>query len=609
MKQNRSVSDHWHLVRLVVSQSEITYEVGCLRVGDTIKSIMSANRVDEWVQFTLQCVRVAAGLGKQEMLRMLGLVEASKMYLVQRARQFVQLSETAPVVFEYSCDCTPLRHRVHVSADTVPHSHMRSSGQSAGEFFVHHLFVSCADGTGDVKRTVVFRDCLELTHGKSMRAQIPVSLCCPGLSLYPNAPRVSVFHQVSDRGVTHGYRAAVSGFVALQSAQQVEDGVHASNKNSLYQWHSSVGCALHDAHNGLKWALQVHFESGMLRDVFAGLACYRQSFRHIPVKLGDWLLKVLVTKPIEELPSASELMDFYSVLGMPASLLDTVCSEMHLCWDATKKVLLISTGFMSKSDGVAILSGCLLDCWRFPSFSDSRWLSIGLSCRGFTLAMSLGFKHCFDWMRQQRTISPFYSSGADQFQDSCISFCLVAGLSSYLTDSFVTMVMGNGAVASQQEALHEAVVEELTYVEGLQVSVWKRLSSFVSIGPGTVRDMVLHSMHLSHGFLTWRVFEELQEAPWCLLAGDLASNLSALKESETCPDEPITRKIQTLLRMGMSVTDMVTAVKMLGNVSWSSYCIERFHASSATVKRFHPEYSKDSLSARFCLHYFRSFGQ
>eukprot|EP00971_Amphidinium_carterae_P177647 3523629-Amphidinium_carterae.1 len=78
-----------------------------------------------------------------------------------------------------------------------------------------------------------------------------IDLCCE--------PRgaITLHHQVHDRGTAHLFRRGLAGHWCIVG-QEHGDGQDVS-LHSLLQWQTSIGCALHDAHNALRWGFQSTF--------------------------------------------------------------------------------------------------------------------------------------------------------------------------------------------------------------------------------------------------------------------------------------------------------------------------------------------------------------
>eukprot|EP00971_Amphidinium_carterae_P346236 6487582-Amphidinium_carterae.3 len=134
------------------------------------------------------------------------------------------------------------------------------------------------------------------------------------------------------------------------------------------------------------------------------------------------------------------------------------------------------------------------------------------------------------------------------------------------------------------------------------------VANFVNIEPLRFHNQVMNSAIVQVAFTEYRVFVKARTLPWSLCSGDPVTNLEALislPRAEVDAAHPIVRNIRSLLAIGFPKTSLGDAVKLLAECSWSSYLTEKFHASAATVRKFHPDLSPDSLMARSLLHQVR----
>ena len=162
-------------------------------------------------------------------------VEGSKTFLKNLATKLIEDAPTAPVLIQYSCDCTPLVSR---SRQTTRHGTFvaQSSGPSSLELFVQHVFVSVG-GAGDrpASQTIVFKEPLKLLHGKTMPALLACSLRSPGCLLGCGPRQGVVFrHQVHDRAMTEKFAAALAGHWAQATQTSSQSGMSSSSISAAF---------------------------------------------------------------------------------------------------------------------------------------------------------------------------------------------------------------------------------------------------------------------------------------------------------------------------------------------------------------------------------------
>ena len=70
--------------------------------------------------------------------------------------------------------------------------------------------------------------------------------------------------------------------------------------------------------------------------------------------------------------------------------------------------------------------------------------------------------------------------------------------------------------------------------------------------------------------------------------------------------DSVTAKIKTCLQVGYNTDMLADAVKLLGQVPWSTTGVEQGHGSLAVMHRFHPDYTLTHLCSRAMIHQVRS---
>ena len=92
--------------------------------------------------------------------------------------------------------------------------------------------------------------------------------------------------------------------------------------------------------------------------------------------------------------------------------------------------------------------------------------------------------------------------------------------------------------------------------------------------------------------------------PWCLVQGDIASNVQALRDG---PDalETTAWKVQKLARQGSNSYELLTGLQLLREALWATTCTEQQHASAEQTQRHHPDMRLEALLVRVGLHSLR----
>ena len=543
---------------------------------------------------------------------LLGMVEACKAFLKARFLEFLGDHPGCPLVLQYSGDCTPTHVREY-GASALSFKKRRLSGTKAVEFYVQQMFATIGLEDGSRRHTVMFADPLALQYGKSMAALMPLALACPGFKMPLTDRRIIILHQVHDRAMSNSFRNALSGaWVSVQTTPPAQSSSSApapeaegtTPSSSPLLWHTSVGCACHDGHNSLRWAAQmVDDSSEIVKNVFVALACFRKGFMAATACLGEWLCEVVEATPTQSMPSLEALKPLYTSLGATGDTLNMLL-RCRVHWDFSGERLVVDAAFLAEADSLQGLSSVLLEVWRFPAFSTSRWVTLGCSARVFSLAYVTGFTFLFAKMRAAGVLSDFEVSGVDKMQGAELRWCLLVGLAATIPDVFLKLMLSDSRLSLHRQRVALEVQDAFDYLEELPADTWRLLAMPYGMPAATLRDSAIRSGWIALAYLEWRVFSVLCDLPWSLLEDSPSDALRLLQQMDAPPGEAVADSVWKLLHMGHSVNDLQHALQLLHCVSWTSAFTEKQHASTAVVKKFHSELSYDIMAGRAYMHTF-----
>ena len=210
-------------------------------------------------------------------------------------------------------------------------------------------------------------------------------------------------------------------------------------------WHSTVGCACHDAHNALRWAVQLsQGEPDLVKNIFIGLATVRKLFFTMVGFMDRWLPLVAEGVDAHALPMSATLEAAYSLFGADEEQVKVLVSA-RLHWNPDSGRLLVHQDFLAQPDAVSQISAVLLDIWRYPAFSASRWVTFGTSAKRFALAVMTGMMSLVEYVVQQGGLSDYEASGAAFLSAEERRWCCHVGLVATVPDTFLL-----GGVIRQQ---------------------------------------------------------------------------------------------------------------------------------------------------------------
>ena len=154
-------------------------------------------------------------------------------------------------------------------------------------------------------------------------------------------------------------------------------------EDKLMVWDLYIPCALHDCHNAVKWTWlgMLKNERQTLRDVYAMVDAIRSAFGQIMCSLSGWVgRKLLIVDDLEALPTPAALRELWEVIGVPEEAVSEIADELRLHW-ADGFLRVAASAVRPTENLVDKVSNVLLAMWKYRKLSDSRWCSVGRSCR------------------------------------------------------------------------------------------------------------------------------------------------------------------------------------------------------------------------------------
>eukprot|EP00971_Amphidinium_carterae_P329246 6461570-Amphidinium_carterae.1 len=399
------------------------------------------------MEFVVRAAKPSESLDSAALKKLPGVVRACETILLGRILEQIERYPTAARLIEFSCDCTPVSVRQSVSVSSSAKT-VSTRGKSGEEILVQQVFVSLVMPSGEMLHNIYFPLPMKLLHGKSMAS---LASCVPDKStwaaLIGGVRHVTVVCQTHDRANTWKFRKAVASLCVQGALPSVAEG-SGSAYEKAFIWPVTLGCAAHDAHNGLRWGLQCSevWSDDTVRDAYICMAALKECYRQVALNIHSWIREVLVAVPVMGMDERGIYAQAFSVLGLEADMLALVTEDIQLRWMPASQSLLVSEVFVSQPDWLATLSSILLDVWRLPSFSASRWITVGAGCRRLSMSIFTGLEHCVRMLHQQSHLTTYTFHGCERYNAEVGTFAVVAGLASYVPDGFLKKLLHEPAL-------------------------------------------------------------------------------------------------------------------------------------------------------------------
>lgn len=549
----------------------------------------------------LQRLCHASGSFSKSDMRAAGrLCESGKEVLRNAAFEFLRDASGAAVLNSKSADGTPISvvvrsRRALPSGDVVARS-----GRQSSEFLIKNQFLRAfVPGQGCTTR-VLLQEPVPLTHGKTALAIF--SACGKDWMTLRQMGHTgcAIEHYCYDRFGISAHERLWRQWHAMSAETMGPAGPHVSLEAlRLSEFVVVTACAAHDAQSAFRWGLQAWLgDKDLLRDAYVSIESLRNSMDLIIGHIGEWVSLRFSFVPDISPEAVSLRMSLWQALDVEAETAEMLAETLQLSFRGGR--LQIAASAAQRPDLVDIVTTALLSTWKFVRWTESRFLTVGKASRTMIAAMLTGLEDLVQFIREDAQASKFFISGFGRLQGPVKVFLAEAALSSRVADGVLAELMEDGRVAMRYEALYETLAEEMKWLVDVPVYVWQEVGRVAGVPWEDLRSSCISAGHTSFHFFWRRVLRPAGDLPWRLARGDVRQNLLDMRDEEP-PDEPFSWQMWQLLRMGVNIEQLVSTVRLLLEIGWTTLPAEQQHGSLASIRRWHPEYSMETLVGRAFL--------
>lgn len=259
------------------------------------------------------------------------------------------------------------------------------------------------------------------------------------------------------------------------------------------------------------------------------------------------------------------------------------------------------------------LSGAILHVWRWKQFNESRWCTIGASCRALVASLAVGLEAVVDRALSDPASSNYHLNGFKRLRPEVRRYAVVAALAAFPAEALQVELLEDDRVARRLPELKGAFDDELVFLEQLPPQVWDRLARHVGGYPaelgGELRSASVRSAYTSRAYIEDRLFRIADDFPWRLAFGDIQDNLEKLHSEPYQGHDRATQQIKQLLQIGFPRSQLGDLVALLREVPWTTVTVEQAHGSMAVLHRQHPGLGRKALAHRTMIHQCRALFQ
>ena len=364
--------------------------------------------------------------------------EAVRRLLERNFHKLILEAGRRPLLLSYTGDCTPVQTRV-VTAFRSDGRTCRRSGYQTQDYYVQISFGMYVDDVGVAEVAVLLSPPRPMRNGKSVREYHSLAVEFIVDPRDRGHEGILVRHFAFDRGQFSATQRVLRQHCTHKALRRPETSC-ASAPFLLYllDWCVSTPCCLHDVHKSLHWSLHVAFtDAALLKNVFVSVDSCRKSCRQVCTLAPAWLWDALVLIQPSDLPPPEDLNDVWLACGVSVELIAELV-DLRL-WSVGGKVAVTS-----EAVGPALFERalyCLFSLWHLRKFTETRWASVGASCRSILAARLTGIQHLVQFILRTPHESAFHLGGFSRAGEAELEFVAVAALASWPTDAAMTCLL------------------------------------------------------------------------------------------------------------------------------------------------------------------------
>ena len=362
------------------------------------------------------------------------LAEVLKHHQVVSRDQFVQANVDAPLLYSYSFDATKT---MLSTTTTAPTGSVLRKGQLAQELLMQRLVLRTPSDLSTDHMRMVFAEPVSLASGKGMWHVFSAACKFAPLPRGLGHKGPLIHHICADRAQL----SAVSRLLQGRTRLYYEKLSSSSSTSALLpelDFFFSCGCALHDVHNSLKWALSPYTQAEALKDSHIVLEALRNS--HLPLILAvpNFLASSLTIRSEPSCESSSR--QFWSLLGVEASHL-----ELFVRRDPWYSEGLLSVNGTLDEDGSLVMeeaSACVVILLQFQAWS--------VGAKRLAGALCVGLEPIVNGAKASPLASPYHLNGFFRLTSKLKHFFVVTAVTGGLSLELSNIIMADDRLLLHQ---------------------------------------------------------------------------------------------------------------------------------------------------------------
>ena len=276
------------------------------------------------------------------------------------------------------------------------------------------------------------RDPLPLVHGKGADAIFSAAVDFLQSLRQMGHQGIAVQHYAFDRALhsalVRRYRQHHAQLALAQGGSATGSKGKALWDPPLLEWVVDTACANHDTHNGLKWAMMSWMgDASLMKTVFIVVESIRNGFSLLEDEVGRWVVRVVKWVPGDELMDQVEVVAGWSALGLEPRWADHL-ADLGIVFRGGS--LLVNEKHRHRPEVWTEIMCCVRHGLKFTKFSDSRWCTLGRTCRQMLHSQLLGLNSLVKAVLDDPTASDYLIGGYRQLTKEVQHFMCVGAFAS-----------------------------------------------------------------------------------------------------------------------------------------------------------------------------------
>ena len=183
-------------------------------------------------------------------------------------------------------------------------------------------------------------------------------------------------------------------------------------------------CSLHDCQFGFRWGMLDQLrDRDLLRDVYVAIESLRNSADLINSQMSLWVSSRISPRADRSGAWKARQNSLWETLDVPFDV-------AHLCLVGGRLEYFEDAESDLEQDVVSEIYAVFISLWRFQKLSESRWLTVGTSSRRMLAAWLTGLPDLVKMIRDDKSLSHFYTNGFSRLTQDRLAFWVVAGMPS-----------------------------------------------------------------------------------------------------------------------------------------------------------------------------------